>query len=220
MFPVQDVIPSRTTPWVTAMLIGVNCVVIVCELLASEAAVRSLILSYGLLPAHPSGLSALTSMFLHHGAIDAGVNMLALWIYGDNLEDRLGHTRFLLFYLGLGVFATMTGAWTNAGTLSPIIGASGAVGAVIGGYLALFPRSRVLVAVPVLSGLDLVEVPALLLVGFWILLQAIGSSGYVAGLGGLPVPLWIQLTGCAAGAAFVWAARRPERQRVEWWSPR
>ena len=218
MVPVQDVIPSRTTPWVTTALLAVNGVVLAGELMLSEPAVRSLILSYGLVPAYISWPNTVTSLFLHYGLVHAGANMLALWIFGDNLEDRLGHTRFLVFYLTAGVVAGLVGIRASPESLAPIIGASGAVAGVIGGYLALFPHSRVLVLVPTFQGLDLVEVPAPMLLGFWILLQGLAGGAHASGAAGIPVALWVQIGGLGAGALAVWAFRIPERQRVEWWA--
>jgi membrane associated rhomboid family serine protease len=216
MLPVQDVLPSRTTPWVTLALIAVIVLMLAVEILLSEPVVRTLILSYGLVPTHVSWWAPVTSVFLHHGATDAAANLVMLWIYGDNVEDRLGHGRFLLFVLCCGVAAGLAAA-SLATTPVPLIGAGGAVGGVIGAYLVLLPASRVFMLVPVWRGLDLVEIPAALLVGFWVLAIGLAPVG-PQGPAGIPLALVTQTAGLLVGAAGVFLFRRQERLGCAWWN--
>lgn len=218
MLPVQDVIPSRTMPWVTVALVAALAGTFVIELLLPEPAARSLILSYGLVPAHLSWLSSLTALFLHYGALDAATNALALWIFGDNVEDRLGRRRFLAFVLIVGALSGVALSWIVPDETRPILGAGGAVGAVIGVYLVLFPTSRVLVLVPVWRGVDLVEIPAAILLGFWILLVSLAAGPHATSGAGVPLTLVPQIAGLAIGAASARLVRRDDRVRCEWWN--
>jgi membrane associated rhomboid family serine protease len=217
MLPVQDVLPSRTTPWVTLGLMGLVAAVLVFELLLSEDAARGLILSYGLVPAHVSWQAVFTYALLHYGVLDAGVNIGALWIFGDNVEDRLGRRRYLMLIVASAALSGLVGARMNAGSLAPIIGAGGSVGAVIGAYLVLLPRSRVMMLVPIWRGVDLVEVPAALVVMAWLLLTGITTGAHTA-LFDIPMAAAVQVSGLLTGAALARLLARPERLRCEWWN--
>src|SRR5262245_57763602 len=145
MIPIRDVIPSRTTPWVTLLLIGTNAAVFLYELALSDTALRGFIREFGLVPAHFSWSAATTSMFIHESLLHAGSNLLALWIFGDNVEDQLGHGRYLAFYLLTGYAAGLAEVWASPASTIPLIGASGAIAGVMGAYFVMYPRSRVLV---------------------------------------------------------------------------
>ena len=134
MIPLRDIIPSRTTPVVTIALIAVNILVFVYELSLGRA-VDAFTLYWGLVPAAFSWVTVFTSMFLHGGLLHVGGNMLYLWIFGDNVEDTLGHGRFLGFYLASGVAAALTQTLMGPASTIPMIGASGAVSGVLGAYL-------------------------------------------------------------------------------------
>jgi membrane associated rhomboid family serine protease len=218
MLPVQDVVPSRTTPWVTLGLMGILTAVLVFELLLSEHAVRGLILSYGLVPAHVFWTAPLTSALLHYGILDAAVNVLALWIFGDNVEDRLGRGRYAGLLVAGAVLSGLIGARVSAGALAPIIGAGGAVGAVIGAYLVLLPRSRVLMVVPVWRGIDLVEIPAAMVVMAWVLLTGVTAGAQAAPFPGIPLSVTAQVSGLLTGAALARVLARPDRLRCAWWN--
>lgn len=214
MIPIQDVIPSRTRPWVTLAIIGVMAGVLVLELIAAPEAVRGVAYAYGWTGPRLWWLFPVTAV-LHGGFLHAGSNMLALWIFGDTLEDRLGHARFATLYL-LGAIVS----WTVVVASHPIsampgIGGGGAVGAVIGAYLAQLPRSRVLVLVPLPFFLELVEIPAAIVPGFWCLLQIIGvsSSGGVTAAAQL---LWAIGAGFVTGAALGYVLGG---KRVDWAEP-
>jgi len=174
MIPVGDVIPSRTSPRATFAILGLAVLVwLAGHLLPGDAI--PLILTHGAVPAHFSWVAATVGLVAHAGLVQLATNALVLGILGRAVEDRLGHARFLAFYVVTGYAGTMAAVWAGPSSLLPVLGASAAVGGVIGGYLALFPRSRILLLVPARDGLDALEVPALLLPGFWFLAQMIWS---------------------------------------------
>jgi membrane associated rhomboid family serine protease len=186
MIPLRDVIPSRTTPYVTFLLIALNTLVFMYQFTMGEA-VEEFILYFGLIPAAFSWVAVLTSMFLHGSLIHFGGNMLYLWIFGDNVEDRMGHGRFLVFYLLCGTAAALAQTIVNPDSVVPMVGASGAIAGVMGAYFVLYPHSRVLTAVFVLIFFDLVEIPAIFFLGLWFLLQllsGVGSLGVSNAAGG------------------------------------
>jgi membrane associated rhomboid family serine protease len=221
MIPLRDVLPTRTTPWVTYVLIALNAVVYVHEATLSDRAFEAFVFRYGLVPAHFSWASAVTSMFSHESLLHVGSNMWCLWIFGDNVEDRFGHGRFLVFYLLAGFAAIFAQVWADPASTVPLIGASGAIAGVMGAYFVMFPKSRILVLIPLIIFFDVIEVPAVVFLGFWVLLQLAGG---VLGLFGPAnqggVAFWAHVGGFAAGLLCVWVFRRPERARVEWWSGR
>ena len=213
MIPIRDVIPSRTTPWVSVVLIGINAAVFLYELVLSDDAFRAFAREFGLVPAHFSWIAATTSMFVHQNLLHLGSNLLSLWIFGDNVEDQLGHGRYLAFYLLAGYAAGLADVWATPSSTIPLIGASGAIAGVMGAYFVMYPRSRVLVLVPAVLVVDVVEIPAAILFGIWFLLQVVA----LAAPSGWGVPFWAQLGGLVAGLSLVMILRRPERRRVEWW---
>jgi membrane associated rhomboid family serine protease len=218
MFPVSDVIPSRTTPFVTVSLIALNAVAFLYELTLNDADLQGFVLSYGVVPAYFSWPTVVTSMFLHGGWLHVLGNMLYLWIFGDNVEDRLGHGRFTLFYLGCGAAAALGQVATSPLSLVPMVGASGAIAGVMGAYFVLFPHSRVLTAVFIVFFMDLIEIPAIFFLGIWFLMQffsGVGSLGTDAAQGG--VAFWAHIVGFAVGAisGVVW--KTVERNRQERW---
>ena len=203
MFPISDVIPSRTTPFVTVGLIVLNALAFLLELWLPDRELQGFMYTYGVVPAYFSWSSVLTSMFLHSGWLHFGGNMLYLWIFGDNVEDRLGHVRYLLFYLACGAFAAFGQVAANPNSLVPMVGASGAIAGVMGAYFVLYPHSRVLTAVFILFFLDLVEIPAIFFLGIWFLMQlfsGVGSIGAHAADGG--VAFWAHVAGFATGAFY------------------
>jgi membrane associated rhomboid family serine protease len=202
MFPVSDVIPSRTRPIVTIGLIVLNSLVFLYELTLDRRQLYELAHVWGAVPADFYWPSAVTSAFLHDGWIHFGGNMLYLWIFGDNVEDALGHLPFLLFYLASGALAAAAHATLNGSSAAPLIGASGAVAAIMGAYFVLYPRSQVLTAVFLLLYLDLIEVPAIIFLGVWLamqLLAGLASMGAGAADGGLAIGA--HLAGFAIGVA-------------------
>ena len=221
MIPLRDVIPSRTTPYITVTIIVVNALVFVFELRLPLTDRVRFIEVYGIVPASVGSLSLLTSMFLHGGWLHFLGNMLYLWIFGDNVEDRVGHGRFIVFYLTCGLAATLAQVVSNPTSVVPIVGASGAIAGVMGAYFVLFPRSRVLTLLPLFIFWELIEVPAILFLGFWFLLQLLSGVGSVgAGQDLSGIAFWAHIAGFATGAVAIFFFRRPERQRVDWWGRR
>jgi membrane associated rhomboid family serine protease len=218
MFPVSDVIPSRTTPVITIGLIALNAAAFLFELTLSDRELQAFMQSYGVVPADLTWSSVVTSMFLHGGWLHVLGNMLYLWIFGDNVEDRMGHGRFLLFYLGCGAAAALGQAATNPSSVVPMVGASGAIAGVMGAYFVLFPQSRVLTAVFIVFFMDLIEIPAIFFLGIWFLMQffsGVGSLGADSASGG--VAFWAHIVGFAVGAlAGVWWRSGESRRRERW----
>jgi membrane associated rhomboid family serine protease len=220
MIPLRDIIPSRTTPVVTITLITLNVLVFLYELSLGRS-VDAFTLYWGLVPAAFSWVAVFTSMFLHGGVLHVAGNMLYLWIFGDNVEDRMGHGRFLVFYLLCGVAAALAQTISVPDSVVPMVGASGAIAGVMGAYFVLYPKSRIVTLVPIFFFIQIIEVPAILFLGIWFLMQfasgmlSIGSVGAGQSAGG--IAFWAHAAGFVAGLSGVVVFRRPERQRVEWW---
>ncbi|MBI4456504.1 MAG: rhomboid family intramembrane serine protease [Acidobacteria bacterium] len=186
MIPFRDNIPSRSFPFATLFLIGVNCATFLYELSLGRR-LTLLILQFGVIPARfqltPSlqmisknGVDLFTSMFLHGGWIHLLGNMWFLWIFGDNVEDLMGHFRFLVFYLSSGVVGGLVHIFFNLESPLPSIGASGAVAGVLGAYLVSYPFARVLTLVPLFLFWPIVELPAMLVLGSWFLIQLLNGT--------------------------------------------
>jgi membrane associated rhomboid family serine protease len=184
MFPLYDTVRSRRFPFVNWVLIILNGMVFYYELTMSEAELHRFILDWGLIPAQlaldsaESWVTILTSMFLHGGWFHILANMWILYIFGDNVEDRMGGGRYLVFYLLSGTAAVLLQAYFFPASTIPMIGASGAIAGVLGAYLILFPRARVASIVPIFFIFTLVELPAIIFLGFWFVSQLF--SGWLA----------------------------------------
>jgi membrane associated rhomboid family serine protease len=218
MIPLRDIIPSRTTPIVSVCLIALNIVVFLYELTLGRA-VDAFTLYYGLVPAAFSWVNVFTSMFLHGSFMHIGGNMLYLWIFGDNVEDRMGHGRFLVFYLLCGIAAALAQTITTPESIVPMVGASGAIAGVMGAYFVLYPRSRIVTLIPFFF-FQVIEVPAIAFLGIWFAMQfisGVGAIGSTIGRSGGGIAFWAHVAGFVAGITGVALFRRPERQRVEWW---
>jgi membrane associated rhomboid family serine protease len=181
MIPLRDTQPSRTTPIVTVGIIVANVLVFLYQVSLDRFSVNHLIAEYGVIPDRLHALSLVTSMFLHGGWMHVIGNMWFLWIYGDNVEDVLGHARYLLFYLLAGVAAGLLQVALSWDSRVPMIGASGAIAGVMGAYLVKFPRARVLTLIPVFVFFTTVEIPAVFILLYWFVIQffsGVGSIGY------------------------------------------
>ena len=191
MFPIGDENDKDTgVAFVSISLIALNVLAFFFEISRpSEGALQAFITAWGVVPReytagvdlpptipYPLWTTLLTSMFLHGGWGHLGGNMLFLWIFGDNLEHRIGHLRFILFYLATGIAAGLAHILFNSDSAVPTVGASGAISGVLGGYLLMFPRNRVYV----LTYGGVMTVPALFMLGLWILMQFINGVGEVA----------------------------------------
>lgn len=214
MFPIRDHNPSRRTPFVNYALILVNVLVFVSywPLFAEPPALNAFFGSYAMVPARVSmGLdwsTALTSMFLHGGLIHLGGNMLFLFIFGDNLEDEMGHLRYLGFYLLSGLLAGAAHVLSAPGSMVPLVGASGAIAGVMGAYLLLFPRARIDVLFIFIIFFKIFPVPAWIMLGLWFGLQIFNGIGIDPQAGG--VAYWAHAGGFAIGlllALPLWLAR-------------
>lgn len=219
MIPLRDVIPSRTRPGVTIGLIAINVLVFLFQATLSEEVARRFFYTFAVVPAHFSLVDVFTSLFVHAGITHLAGNLLFLWIFGDNVEDRLGHGRFALFYVICGYVAAIAQTALRPDSLIPMVGASGAIAGVMGAYLVLYPHSRVLMLFPFPP--ILFELPAVFFLGFWFLMQ------FLSGIGTLPifqggtisggVAFWAHVAGFVCGLALVVPMRRKERMDVDWW---
>lgn len=207
MFPIRDHNPSERTPLVTWALIAVNVLVFLAmlPLMNDERALYALYWDWGLVPAKISegfGYTGfVSSMFLHSGFMHILGNMLFLWIFGDNLEDRLGHLGFLAFYLAAGIGAALLQTAAAPASMVPMVGASGAIAGVMGGYLMLFPRARVDVLVIIVVIVRIIPVPAWLMLGLWFALQLLQGLTSPADAGG--VAYWAHAGGFLVGVGAV-----------------
>ena len=221
MIPLRDVIPSRTTPYVTVALIVLNALAWFYELALPEGGLPVFLQAYGVVPASFSAPTLLSSMFLHGSWSHVIGNMWFLWIFGDNVEDRLGHGRFIVFYLLCGIGAAIGHIVMDPASTLPTIGASGAIAGVMGAYFVLYPRSRVLTLVPLFIYWEILELPAIILLGFWFLMQlfgaGIGAIATTAGSEGGGVAFAAHVAGFALGAAGVLVFRKTQRE-PEWWA--
>jgi membrane associated rhomboid family serine protease len=214
MFPLSDVIPSRTTPVVTIGLIAANVLVFFYQIVLAPVALEQFVATYAVIPAWFWWPSLFTSQFLHSGWMHILWNMVYLWIFGDNVEDRLGHVRYLLFYLGAGAVAAVLQILFNPFSGVPMLGASGAIAGVMGAYFVLYPQSRVLTAIFVVIFFDLVEIPALFFLGIWFLLQLISGVGSlgVSNAAGGGTAFWAHIGGFVVGVAVGAVLRSRDRQ--------
>lgn len=214
MFPLRDHNPSNRTPYVTYALIAVNVAVFLSyiPLLDDPMRLQRFFFDWALIPAAVSDGVALhgvfTSMFLHAGFAHLAGNMLFLWIFGDNLEDELGHLPYLGFYLASGVAAALA-QWAAApNSIVPMVGASGAIAGVMGGYLLMFPKAKVDILFIFIVIFRIIPVPAWLMLGAWFLLQLLSGAGASGEEGG--VAYWAHAGGFAVGAVLMipsWLAR-------------
>jgi membrane associated rhomboid family serine protease len=214
VFPLRDNIPSRSWPLVTVLLILANFYFFYQELILSDAALDAFLTAWGLVPAaflagvarDPLNfavyLPLVTNLFLHGGWVHILGNMWYLWIFGDNIEDRLGKVRFVLFYLLCGIAANAAQILVDPGSAVPVVGASGAISGVLGGYLMLFPKARIATLVPIFPIFPILQIPALLFLPFWFLLQLWQGAASLVVAGGV-VAWWAHIGGFVAGFALV-----------------
>ncbi len=224
MIPIRDQIPTRRTPIVNYILIALNIFVFFLQWLAGSNQ-EALVTQYALIPANflsdlnlENIITIFSGMFMHAGLAHLAGNMLYLWIFGDNVEDSLGHGKYLLFYLIGGVIASLAHIFTNPQSQIPTVGASGAIAAVLGAYLVLYPRSRVLTFIPLGFFMRLTSVPAVIVLGLWFVLQLFSGvlSLGAADVGG--VAFWAHIGGFVAGVvlAKLFENRRQRASVVRW----
>ena len=234
MIPVSDSVRARTFPYVNVTLIFANIAVFVYEVTLSSTEIRDFLRDWGVISVqlidwldHPSRdngeelVTPLTSMFLHGGWLHIVSNMLFLWVFGDNVEDTLGHMRYLIFYLIAGIGAVALQVFVDQDGTIPTIGASGAIAGVLGGYLVLYPRATVSVLIPWLFFFGAFPVPAIALIGFWFLLQLFNGVASVGSAVGVTegIAYWAHVGGFLAGFLLIWVIprrrrRAPAQQRI------
>ncbi|NVM23193.1 MAG: rhomboid family intramembrane serine protease [Desulfobacterales bacterium] len=213
MIPIRDTIRSETYPIVNSLIIAVNVVVFLAELSQGQE-INKFIYTYGLVPARytvpqisayftssQQVISFLTFMFLHGGLLHLLGNMWSLYIFGDNVEDRLGHLRYLGFYLLCGLASGVSHLAINRYSEMPTIGASGAIAGVMGAYLVLYPRAKVLTLVPIFFFFQFIEIPAFFFLGLWFLLQFLSAAAAPAHAGG--IAWWAHIGGFIFGIIFL-----------------
>ena len=213
MIPLRDDNPTRTTPVVTIALIALCTLVFLWEITLPGDEQQAAVYLLGFIPAVLFGraelpehwvsptLSIFTAMFMHGGLMHLLGNMLYLWIFGDNVEDRVGHARFVLFYLICGAVAALAQALPDMGSRVPMIGASGAVSGVLGAYIVLYPRANVLVLVPLIVVFQTFRVPAWIVLGMWFIGQL--ANSLLAAPGQVGVAFGAHVGGFLAGVALI-----------------
>lgn len=228
MIPFRDDVPSKSFPIVTVTLIGINIGVFIQEL-ALGPQLQDFLFLYGVVPAKWSywgkvpdlsfgdlTLPYFTSLFLHGGWFHLIGNMWYLWLFGDNIEDRLGHVRFLLFYLACGLLAGIVHTTYSFDAHLPAVGASGAIAGVLGAYLINYPHARIVTLVPFFFYYEIIELPAIMVLGAWFLVQFLNGTAAIAttaqGTGG--VAWWAHIGGFIAGIFMYYVLSRDTRKRV------
>ncbi len=215
MIPLHDDNPTRIRPLVTVALIVLCVLAFLWQISLGDVDQRRLVAGLGLIPVVllgqaelppmlelvPAELTVVTSMFLHGGWMHLIGNMLYLWIFGNNIEDAMGHWRFVLFYLLCGAAAALAQVLQDPASATPMIGASGAIAGVLGAYLLLYPRARVLVLVFLGFFVTTLRLPALLVLGFWFVLQFLNAV--VSGEAGGGVAWWAHIGGFVAGLGLI-----------------
>lgn len=215
MIPYKDDNPIHIVPFSTVLIIALNMLIFIMQVLSGEDS-RNIVYSYGAIPhniisfqssqpIHPA-MTIFTSMFMHGGLLHLGLNMLYFWIFGNNIEERLGHVRFVLFYLFCGIAAAFSHILLSPGSTIPMIGASGAVAGMLGAYILLFPAAKVSTLIFLGFYITVIKIPALIVIGFWAIIQLVSGlitqgaaeqggiaffahiGGFVAGL--FTIKLW------------------------------
>lgn len=230
MFPIRDHNPSNRTPYVTYGLMAANILIFLSYfpgLSADPYALDRFYTAFALTPAISDPFTYVSSIFLHGGWMHLAGNMLFLWIFGDNMEDEMGHLRYLLFYLVCGIGASLAHVLSAPGSMIPLVGASGAIAGVMGGYLLLFPRARIDILLILVVIFKIVPVPAWLMLAIWFAIQLFSGIGDTASGGGvaywahaggfilglvLTVPLWLKRGGPAFWAANDGLPPHPEAE--------
>lgn len=221
MIPLKDRNPTKLFPYANVCIILINVAVFAYEV-SQGSGLEEFIRTYSVIPAdlfssiqrhaffENSFRGVFTSMFLHAGWLHLGGNMLYLWVFGDNIEDKLGHARYVVFYLICGIISSALYVYVDPHSRVPTIGASGAISGVLGAYMLLFPKAKVLTVIPIFIFLQFVELPALIVLGLWFVLQffsGLASLGYqTAEAGG--IAWWAHVGGFVAGLILILPMRK------------
>ena len=213
MFPLYDTVRSHRFPAINLILIVINALAFLYEIQMNPSALKEFIFEWGLIPArllsNPSAAwsTIFTSMFLHGGWFHIINNMWVLFVFGDNVEARMGGIRYLIFYLLCGVAAVLLQTYVLPSSDVPMIGASGAVAGVLGAYLILFPRSRIASLVPILFIFTIIEIPAVIFLLFWFVSQLYSGLFAIQGGGGSGIAWWAHIGGFIFGIIMVFFFR-------------
>ena len=231
MIPLKDDNPTHSTPIVTYIIIGICVVVFLLELSSPYYKTGAIFYSWGVIPASlvhgvpipdeiyrvPPTATLITSMFMHGGFMHLIGNMLYMWIFADNIEDEIGKVKFIIFYLLSGIAAALTQVFLNTESMIPMVGASGAIGGVLGAYIVNHPRAKVLVLIPLGFFSQIVKIPAIFVLGIWFILQFVNSAFTSSAGGG--VAYGAHIGGFVFGAVAIlffnrdYQRRDSERQR-------
>ena len=226
MIPLRDTIPTRTFPGMTIALIAANVLVFLHQASLGQRAAGAFVAAFGAVPAQITGaaphaapllapaLTLLTSMFLHGGFAHLLGNMVFLWIFGNNVEDATGHVRFVLFYILCGVAAALSHVLTNPASTVPMVGASGAISGILGGYFLLYPHARIVTLVFLGFFAQTVQIPAFFFLGLWFFMQILPAVLSIGSAGG-GVAWFAHVGGFVAGLLLLIPFKR---RRVRLWS--
>jgi len=233
MIPLKDDNPTTRKPIITVAFIIINCVVFIYEFSLGGSGFSEFTYKYGLIPAEliqgrdlmapqlsylstSPYLNIFTSMFMHGGILHLGGNMLYLWIFGNNIEDVLGHVKFVLFYLLSGIAAVLAFSLINPNSNVPMVGASGAVSGILGAYVIRFPQAKVLTLIWFFYFIKIVRLPALYLLGFWFLLQIINGSKAILISSSGGVAWFAHIGGFAFGAVIFFLLGKFRKRRPKY----
>ena len=216
MLPIRDHNPSERTPYVTWALIALNVTIfaVYWTSLGDERELARFFYTWGLVPAETAPITYISSMFLHGGLMHLGGNMLFLWIFGDNMEEQMGHSGFLLFYLAGGLAAAFAQVAADPSSTIPMVGASGAIAGVMGGYLLMFPKARVDVLLFLVVFIRIFPVPAWIVLGAWFGIQLLQGAATPADIGG--VAYWAHAGGFLGGQLLTLPLWRKRGGPVFW----
>ena len=219
MVPLNDDNPTRITPYITYIFITVNVLVFIHEMSLNQSQLNSFFELYAVVPEEltasfngvnvnqpvPEWLTLISSQFLHGGFMHVAGNMLFLWVFGNNIEDRLGHFKYIIFYLTCGVLAALAQWFFSMQSGVPSLGASGAIAGVMGAYIIRFPRARILTLIPLGFFITTIRIPAVFFLGFWFVQQAISgvaSLGATSDIDTGGIAYWAHAGGFVFGVLF------------------
>lgn len=227
MIPLRDHNPTRTTPYVTYGLIGLNILVFLFQLGLDPRQTMVLFYRFGVVPAElvrltdlgpanplPLPLTLITSLFLHGGFLHLAGNMLYLWIFGDNIEALTGHIRFFFFYLICGLAASVTHIAFDPNSTVPMVGASGAISGVLGAYLIRFPKAKIHVLFVLFIFIRVIRIPAVVVLGFWFVMQLASGWGALQAESAGGVAWFAHIGGFIAGMMLIFFFEKKGRVRV------
>ena len=225
MIPLKDENPAQTIPVVNILLIFANMAIFLFQHFLASSDVQTLFLRLGFIPYEltrfvdqappalvPLPLTIFTAMFMHGGLVHLLSNMLFLWIFGDNVEDKLGHIKYFCFYVLCGVAGAIGHILTNPHSQVPSIGASGAIAGVMGAYMWLFPRARIVTLLILLIYVQVIKVPAIVMIGYWIFIQVLSGFGAWGSRAGGGVAWFAHVGGFVAGLFIVIIMKKGRRR--------